>query len=61
MGLQRDLERKEFENLLNQIKNFEIEHISITPMEMSRFKSIKNDVDNILESFDSCSEYLNQR
>lgn len=61
MGLQLDLDRKRFEDLLSQIKYFVIEGTSITPMEKLILKSIKNDVDNIKSEFDSNSEYLNQK
>jgi len=60
MGIPVALDRLKFSNLLQQIKYFEIEETSITPMEILQLKSIKNDVNNILEDFDSCTEYLNK-
>lgn len=60
MGIPVALDRLKFSNLLQQIKYFEIDETSITPIEMLHLKSIKNDVKNILEDFDSYSEYLNK-
>ena len=60
MGIPVALDRLKFSTLLQQIKYFEIEETSITPMEMLHLKSIKKDVNSILSSFDSCTEYLNK-
>lgn len=59
MGLQLELDRKRFEDLLNQIKNFTIEGTSVTSMEELHLKNIKNEAEYLLRGIEPNSEFLN--
>ncbi len=50
--------RIEFKNILRRIECFEIEESFLTPMEVLQLKSIKKEVNTILENFCSNSTYL---